>query len=92
MFIIAVHNQYGGFEQGGLVIHSDLVYFLGVAFALRAWLLGAGLQEIAPYWSCSSRGVAMVWLVLAPALFVVPTAGMALTSAFWGSSSWYGRG
>jgi len=72
IFLIAVHNEYGDLDSGGLVIHQYLVYFLGIAFALMSWLAGEGLGEIDPFWKRFSRAISIVWLVCAPPFFFIP--------------------
>jgi len=74
ILLIANHDAYGDAVPTGVEIHIYLVYFLGFAFALVAWLFANGFGKISKFWSRLSKGIGLVWLILAPIFFVVPTA------------------
>lgn len=74
IFIIASHNAYGDGVPTGVEIHIYLVYFLGIAFGATCLLLAAGLGRVGSFWSRSSVAIAIIWFVLAPIFFFVPTA------------------
>ncbi|MGJ3262258.1 MAG: DUF998 domain-containing protein [Salinarimonas sp.] len=70
---IAVHDEYGDREPGGLVFHLELVYALGFLFALTTLLLAPGLYRASRAWGRFDAGVCAAWIVLAPIFFFVPT-------------------
>ena len=73
LYLIAGHDAYGDGERGGTEIHIYLVYALGVAFPLAAWLLGPGFQAVSNRWRDVSLAVAVVWIVAAPPFLFMPT-------------------
>lgn len=73
ILVIAEHNQYAGQDNSGANIHIHAVYVLGLLVALAALLLGFDLRRISRNWSRFSIGLSIVWTVLGPIFFVVPT-------------------
>ncbi|WP_019507775.1 DUF998 domain-containing protein [Pleurocapsa sp. PCC 7319] len=73
VILIAEHNQYAGREGVGASIHIQCVYALAVLFAAITLLLSFGLRRIGRNWYRYSLGTAIVWTVLAPIFFFVPT-------------------
>ena len=73
VILIAQHNQYAGRPGVGASIHIQCVYALAVLFATVTLLLSFGLRRISRNWYRYSMGTAIVWTVLAPIFFFVPT-------------------
>lgn len=73
VILIAEHNQYAGRPGPGATIHIYLVYAFGLLLPLSMLLLAFGLRRIHAYWYRFSLGLGIIWLVLAPAFFFVPT-------------------
>ena len=73
VILIAEHNQYAGRPGVGASIHIQCVYALAVLFALITLLLSFGLRRVGRNWYRYSMGTAIVWTVLAPIFFFVPT-------------------
>lgn len=71
--VIAVHDEYGDGEPGGLVFHIELVYLLGGLFAAATLCLAPGLWRERRAWGGFDAAIAALWIVLAPIFFVVPT-------------------
>ena len=73
VILIAEHNQYAGREGVGASIHIQCVYALAVLFAAITLLLSFGLRRVGRNWHRYSLGTSIVWIVLAPIFFFVPT-------------------
>ena len=73
VILIAEHNQYAGRPGVGAAIHIYCVYALAVLFAAITLLLSFGLRRVGRNWYRYSMGTAIVWTVLAPIFFFVPT-------------------
>ena len=73
VILIAEHNQYAGREGVGASIHIQCVYALAVLFAALTLLLASGLRKVGHNWYRFSIGTGIVWIVLAPIFFFVPT-------------------
>ena len=73
VILIAEHNQYAGREGVGASIHIQCVYALAVLFATITLLLSFGLRKVGRNWYRYSMGTAIIWTVLAPIFFFVPT-------------------
>lgn len=71
--VIAEHNQYAGQANPGATVHLYAVYVLGLLVALASLLLGFDLRRISRNWSRFSIGLSIVWIVLGPIFFAVPT-------------------
>ena len=73
IILIAEHNQYAGREGIGASIHIQCVYALAVLFAAITFLASFGLRRVGRNWYRYSMGTAIIWTVLAPFFFIVPT-------------------
>ena len=73
IILIAEHNQYAGRPGVGAAIHIYCVYALAVLFALITLLFSFGLRKVGRNWYRYSMVTAIVWTVLAPIFFFVPT-------------------
>ncbi|MGB5970175.1 MAG: DUF998 domain-containing protein [Spirulinaceae cyanobacterium] len=71
--LIAEHNQYAGRPGVGAAIHIYCVYALALLFALLTLLLAFGLRKLGEKWYRYSLGTSLVWTVLSPIFFFVPT-------------------
>jgi hypothetical membrane protein len=71
--VIAIHDEYGDGEPGGLVLHLELVYLLGGLFAAATLCLAPGLWRERRAWGAFDAAIAGLWIVLAPIFFFVPT-------------------
>ena len=71
--LIAEHNQYAGRPGVGAAIHIYCVYALAILFATISLLLSFGLRKVGRSWYRYSMGTAIIWTILAPIFFFVPT-------------------
>ena len=67
--VIALYNEYGDNDSGGLVIHLEVVIAMSLAFALGAVLLSLGLTRIGGGWSAFSLWCGIAWFALGLAFF-----------------------
>ena len=74
LIVIAEYNQYAGQGNRDGTIHLCAVYALYGLFALSTLLLSFGLRRAGHAWHRFDLGVFVAWTVLAPLLFIVPTA------------------
>jgi hypothetical membrane protein len=96
VFLVGARNEYGDDDQDGLVIHTQLVWALGVAFAVMPWAMSAGVGALWPRGRTICRAVTVIWVPAAPLFFFLPTSidgvyerGLGLlTFAFAGSVAW----
>ncbi|WP_308915283.1 DUF998 domain-containing protein [Jannaschia sp. LMIT008] len=75
VFLVGARNEYGDADKDGAVIHGQLVWALGVLFAVVPWAMsyGAGTESNAAKWAC--RVVTILWIPAAPAfMLIVPDA------------------
>ena len=68
--VIALYNEYGDNDTGGVTIHLEVVIAMGVAFALGSMLLSLGLVQIPGPWSAISLFSGILWLVFGVAFFL----------------------
>ena len=73
VLLIALRHDYGEQTPDGIVIHSQAVWALGGLFALGLLLLARGLGRVGAGWRKATIATAIMWIVLAPPFFVVPT-------------------
>ena len=73
VILIAEHNQYAGRPGVGAAIHIYCVYALAILFAATSLLLSFGLRKVGRNWYRYSMGTAIIWTILAPIFFFVPT-------------------
>lgn len=85
VILIAEHNQYVGQpENNGQAIHRQLVYAFGALFALSTLLFAFGLRCVGKNWYRFSIGMTVVWVLLAPLFFYIPTAWDGVYERFLG--------
>jgi hypothetical protein len=70
--ILAAWNEYGDKDPGGLVIHPYVAGVLGVAIAVVLWFAPSPSQP--DKLSKLTRGLAIVWIIGAGTLDLVPDA------------------
>ncbi len=73
ILLIAEHNKYAGREDVGAAIHIYCVYALGLLFTIAPLLISFGLKKISRGWYLFSLWTAIVWAVLSPIFFFIPT-------------------
>lgn len=78
IFIIAIYNEYGNRDSGGVVIHIYFVYILGFSFAATVLLLGRGFRHVHRHLWWQSVGLAVAWLILAPPFVLIDFAWVGL--------------
>lgn len=71
--IIGARNEYGDGDKEGLVLHMYIVYAIGFLFAALFVLMANGLAQRSRYYQYISYGCLLLWLIGAPAFFLVPT-------------------
>ncbi len=94
--VIGARDEYGDADHDGVVIHTYLVYALGVLFAAAPLLMAAGMGRAASHYKSIAIGCAVLWTVAAPVFFFLPTGidgvyerGLGLISIVWVSTlSW----
>ena len=69
--VIALRNEYGDNDTGGLVIHLEVVIAMALAFAAATWLVAPGLTRVGGRWSAFSMLVGVGWLLLGLAFYFV---------------------
>ena len=69
VIVIALWNEYGDGEAGGVTIHLEVVIGLAVAFTLGSWLVAPGLSRVGTYWAALSVWLGIFWLVAGLAYF-----------------------
>ena len=74
LILIAEYNQYAGQGNRDGTIHMAAVYALYGLFALTTLLLSSGLRQAGRAWRRFDVMIFVAWTLLAPLLFVVPTA------------------
>ena len=70
--VIALRNEYGDGDTGGLVIHRYLVGALYVLVAILLWFARAAFPGASPGMLRYARLAAAAWALLAPLFYVVP--------------------
>lgn len=73
ILLLAVYNEYGDNDTGGLVIHLELVGFIGIGLAITMCLLADELQRIRNWLKPASYIGAATWLVTGLIFFGVST-------------------
>lgn len=72
IFLVGARNEYGDNDSEGVVIHSYLVYALGLLMATLPWAMADDAARVAPIYGRVLRGIAVVWTLLAPIFFYLP--------------------
>ena len=69
IIVIALYNEYGDGDAGGVTIHLEVVAAMGVLFTLGTVLLSFGLVRVGSYWSGLNILFGVLWLLLGLAFF-----------------------
>lgn len=72
VFLIGARNEYGDGDDEGWVIHSYLVYAIGLTYAVMPWAMSEGMGRISKRLKWIARGVTVAWVPLAPIFFFFP--------------------
>ena len=73
VFLIGARNEYGDNDSEGWVIHSYLVYGLGVAMTVACFALARGAARASPRYRTILVATGVVWVISAPVFFFLPT-------------------
>lgn len=73
VFLIGARNEYGDNDSDGWVIHTYLVYALGLAMAVACFSLARGAARASPRYRTILIATGIVWVVSAPVFFFLPT-------------------
>jgi hypothetical protein len=73
VFLIGARNEYGDNDSEGWVIHTYLVYALGLAMAVACFALARGAARAGPRYRTILIGTGVVWCASAPIFFFLPT-------------------
>lgn len=71
--VIGARNEYGDRDSDGVVIHTYLVYALGVLFIVVPLSMARGVGRHAPWARRALLALAVLWVVAAPVFFFLPT-------------------
>lgn len=73
VFLIGARNEYGDNDSDGWVIHTYLVYALGLAMAVACFALARGAARASPRYRTILIATGIVWVISAPVFFFLPT-------------------
>jgi hypothetical membrane protein len=73
VFLVGARNEYGDNDNEGVVIHSYLVYALGLLMVFLPWAMARQLGRAHPAYGRVLIGTAIVWILAAPPYFFLPT-------------------
>jgi len=73
VFLIGARNEYGDNDTDGWVIHSYLVYGLGITISVACFALARGAARASPRYRRILIATGVVWVVSAPVFFFLPT-------------------
>ena len=73
--VIALYDEYGDNDTGGVTIHLEVVIAMALAFAIATWLVAPGLTRIGSRWSAFSMLIGVGWLLLGLAFYFVASDG-----------------
>lgn len=72
VFLVGARNEYGDSDNEGFVIHTYLVYALGVLFAAAPIAMACNAECIQTRFRRTLISLAVLWLVSAPIFFIMP--------------------
>ncbi|MEP3333293.1 DUF998 domain-containing protein [Sedimentitalea sp.] len=73
VFLIGARNEYGDNDSDGWVIHSYLVYALGVTMTIACFALARGAARASPRYRTVLIATGIVWVASSPVFFFLPT-------------------
>ncbi|NDV49733.1 MULTISPECIES: DUF998 domain-containing protein [unclassified Salipiger] len=88
VFLIGARNEYGDNDSEGWVIHTYLVYALGLAMATACFALARGAARVGPRYRTILIGTGVVWCASAPIFFFLPTAVDGIYERYLGAVSY----
>lgn len=90
VIIVGARNEYGDNDNEGVVIHVYLVYALGLLFLAAFAAPIPAFRDLSSNLSRISILCAILWAIMAPVFFMMPTAydgawerALGLVAAFW---------
>ncbi|SDY34386.1 Protein of unknown function [Citreimonas salinaria] len=90
VIIVGARNEYGDNDNEGVVIHIYLVYALGLLFLAAFAAPIPAFRDLSRNLSRISFLCAILWAIMAPIFFIMPTAydgawerALGLVAAFW---------
>ena len=94
--IVGVRNEYGDGDEEGVVVHTEIVYGLGVFFTAAPLLMARGMGRVGSGYRWIAIVCAILWAIGAPIFFFLPTGidgiwerGLGIITIVWvGSLSW----
>lgn len=72
VFLVGARNEYGDRDSEGVVIHSYLVYAIGLLMAAVPWLMAEGAGRARAGYGRVLVGISALWIVSAPWFFFLP--------------------
>ena len=72
VFLIGARNEYGDNDSEGVVIHTYLVYLMGLLFAVGPALMSKGAARAGKIYRQTLIGLAIAWAVCSPVFFFLP--------------------
>ncbi len=73
VFLVGARNEYGDDDNEGVVIHSYLVYALGLLMAVLPWCMSEGARRCGAIYGKILVGLSVLWTLSAPIFFMLPT-------------------
>ncbi|MBU2959163.1 DUF998 domain-containing protein [Paracoccus sp. 1_MG-2023] len=73
VFLVGARNEYGDNDKDGVVIHSYLVYALGVLMAVLPWCMSEGARRCGAGYAKILVGLSVLWTISAPVFFMLPS-------------------
>jgi len=73
VMVIATHNEYGDRDTEKYVIHMNAVIAFAIVFAFVPLLLAPGLRRLGRVRSRVSVATTVLWVILSPIFFYIPT-------------------
>jgi hypothetical membrane protein len=72
VFLVGSRNEYGDNDNDGWVIHTYLVYALGLLMAILPWAMADNARRISPRIGRILIMISILWTVSAPVFFFLP--------------------
>lgn len=73
VIVIGARDEYGDADTGGIVIHTYLVYLLGLAYAVVAFGMADGASKEVAWARLALIGLGLLWVFASPIFFFLPT-------------------
>jgi len=73
VFLIGARNEYGDNDSDGWVIHTYLVYAVGITMTVACFALARGAARVSPRYRTILIATGIVWVASAPVFFFLPT-------------------